>query len=518
MFGKKYLIQSSLLDELDEELLHELDEVVRDNQLARCPFARSGRAELLLHEQNPELAHDVYEERQIRVKDMAFRATLKDDEKRTSSYKTRFGSFDDISGKSPTVDRAARQKAKAPRNEPFSPDLRPKSSMVDLMFNMDGDEELGKGSPSSPSPKPVIAGTPNELDRLPSLSAPQSSIQGYVSSSPPNIVSTPPASAFRPSLLTPVLPDGVVQGEPLQNANPWGSSALPISRLDLREVLAGSKPVHSALSAGLAAQSQEAHSKLTPQKLSQKERKKQLQQQAAQAARQESEVKQQQQQPWNKAGDKKDAPWKTSRAESTTSMSGLLHPDSASNSRPTNLKSNAVDILSSKPIPRRAASPDTRFSGQKSNDVPKLSPTSTRPGSQPITPHSKSYIKRTPNPELEVGLGLADIIGQQQHEQKSRREAVAKRSLQEIQQEQEFQEWWDQESRRTQEEEARRLAREENKDKKKDGGRRSRGTNKSKGGSRGGGVSNSGATAPAPEAGSSSSKGKARATRGKGKT
>ncbi|KAI1200167.1 hypothetical protein F5X97DRAFT_294268 [Nemania serpens] len=512
------MLENHLLDELDEELLHELDEVVRDNQLARCPFARSGRAELLLHEQNPELAHDVYEERQIRVKDMAFRATLKDDEKRTSSYKTRFGSFDDISGKSPTVDRAARQKAKAPRNEPFSPDLRPKSSMVDLMFNMDGDEELGKGSPSSPSPKPVIAGTPNELDRLPSLSAPQSSIQGYVSSSPPNIVSTPPASAFRPSLLTPVLPDGVVQGEPLQNANPWGSSALPISRLDLREVLAGSKPVHSALSAGLAAQSQEAHSKLTPQKLSQKERKKQLQQQAAQAARQESEVKQQQQQPWNKAGDKKDAPWKTSRAESTTSMSGLLHPDSASNSRPTNLKSNAVDILSSKPIPRRAASPDTRFSGQKSNDVPKLSPTSTRPGSQPITPHSKSYIKRTPNPELEVGLGLADIIGQQQHEQKSRREAVAKRSLQEIQQEQEFQEWWDQESRRTQEEEARRLAREENKDKKKDGGRRSRGTNKSKGGSRGGGVSNSGATAPAPEAGSSSSKGKARATRGKGKT
>ncbi|KAI1118222.1 hypothetical protein F5Y14DRAFT_399670 [Nemania sp. NC0429] len=521
------MLENHLLDELDEELLHELDEIVRDNQLARCPFARSGRAELLLHEQNPELAHDLYEERQTRVKDMAFRAALKDDEKRASSYKTRFGSFDDISGISPTVDRAARQKPKATRNAPFSPDLRPKSSIVDLIFNMDGDEELDRGSPSSPSPRPVIAGTPNGLDRLPTLSAPQNSIQGYGSSPPPEIVSTSPASSFRPSLPAPVLPEGEVQGQTLQNANPWGSSALPISRLDLREVLAGSKPLPSALSAGLAAQSQEAHSKLTPQKLSQKERKKQLQQQAEQAARQEAEAKQQLQQPWSQVDKKKDAPWKKAKAEATTSITDLLHPDSASTSRPINPNSIAVDTPSNKSIPRRAASPDTRFSGQKSNNAPKSSPTSTRPGSQPIIPHSKSYIKRAPKPELEVGLGLADIIGQQQHEQQSRREAVAKRSLQEIQQEQEFQEWWDQESRRTQEEEARRLAREENKDKRKEGGgRRGRGTNnKSKGSSRSGGGNNnnnnsngSSAATPLPEAGSSSSKGKARATRGKGKT
>lgn len=51
---------------------------------------------------------------------------------------------------------------------------------------------------------------------------------------------------------------------------------------------------------------------------------------------------------------------------------------------------------------------------------------------------------------------MADILSQQQTEKDIIKEAVAKRSLQEIQQEQEFQEWWDQESRkvRLEEEEA----------------------------------------------------------------
>jgi rhamnose utilization protein RhaD (predicted bifunctional aldolase and dehydrogenase) len=43
---------------------------------------------------------------------------------------------------------------------------------------------------------------------------------------------------------------------------------------------------------------------------------------------------------------------------------------------------------------------------------------------------------------------MADIIGQQRREAEVIKEAVAKRSLQEIQEEQAFQEWWDIESRR----------------------------------------------------------------------
>ncbi|KAI3320330.1 hypothetical protein HD806DRAFT_538521 [Xylariaceae sp. AK1471] len=515
------MLENHLLDDLDQELLYELDEVVRDNQLARCPFARSGRAELLLHEQNPELAEDIDEERRTRVRDMAFKAALKDDEKKITSYKARFASFDGLSGISPTSDRAARLKSKVVRNEPFSPDLRPKTSQVDLIFDMDGDEGSSGSSPISPSPRPVTVDDRDELDRLPSLSIPRRRIQGDVTSDTSKIVSTSPALVSRPAIPAPALPHDATLGRLSAGSSPWKSSALPTTRLDLREMLAESKPAHSALSAGLAAQNREAGSKHIPQKISQKERKRQLQQQAEEVARQEAETQQQSQTPWSKAAEKNDPPWKQTKAAPTTSMKGLLHPDSASPSRPPNPKPLAIaEASSSKSIPRRAASPDTRFSGQKPSNTPRSSPASTRPDPQPLAPHSKSYLKRAPKPEQETGLALADIIGQQQREQQSRREAVAKRSLQEIQQEQAFQEWWDQESRRTQEEEARRLAREEgkDKDKKKDGGRRGRNGNKSKGGSRGGGGGgNKSSAAAPPEAGPSSTRGKGRGIRG-GKT
>ncbi|KAK5626167.1 hypothetical protein RRF57_001882 [Xylaria bambusicola] len=458
------MLENHLLDDLDEDLLSELDNVVRNNQLARLPYARSGAAEILLHEQYPNLAEDIHEERQVRVKDMVFRATFKDDERRSSSYRTRYGSFDDLSSVSPMGDKTARQKSKVARNEPFSPDLRPKTSLADLMFNMEGDEELNDVSPSSPSLRRINTKDHDDLDRLPPLSTPQRGPLESHSLGAPGIVLAPPALASSPALLPPVLSNHVSPQHPL-TANPWGSSNLPISRLNLRETLAESKPVHSALSAGLAAQSRDSGFKTTPQKLSQKERKKQLQQKAEQVAREEAEARQQPQKPWSEVGDKK----------VNLYLGELRHPIRGSQG-----KSQAIH--------------------------------------RSYLQHPRSYIKRAPKIEQEIGLPLADIIGQQQREQQNRREAVAKRSLQEIQQEQEFQEWWDQESRRAQEEEARRVAREGNKDKKKDGGRRGRGNNnRSKDGPRTGTAaagSKKGTTAT-PEAGPSSPKGKGKISRGK---
>lgn len=49
---------------------------------------------------------------------------------------------------------------------------------------------------------------------------------------------------------------------------------------------------------------------------------------------------------------------------------------------------------------------------------------------------------------------MADILSQQAAEKSVVREAVAKRSLQEIQQEQEFLSWWDGEAKRVADEEA----------------------------------------------------------------
>lgn len=484
------LTMTSLLDNLDEELLLELDEVVRDNQLARCPFARSGRADLLLHERYPELASDIDEERQRRVREMAYKVMTKEEEKKiSSSFKARIGSLDDISGVSLTPDKA-RQKSRTPRNEPFSPDLRPKNSQADLMFDMDEDASSSGSSPSSPCPKPLDAGLRKELDQLSSL--PESSWKApkgkSIQRADEAAASPPTPLALRPAISS-TLNGANKRGA--SGAAPWAAAPLPTSKLGLQDIMNESKPSQSALSAELAAEKKEA-AKLTPQKLSQKERKKFLQQQAEEAAREEAQAEQQRLTPWIQVDDKKgSSPWKSSPAPPKSSIKDVLSSEikASSSLAVPGAKPLVVAESSGKSTPRRTASPDTRFPGQnrsgsaarttsgsklqaKSGPSQVVSPSpSSVPENKPLVPHSKSYIQRTPKQsESLIGLGLADIIDHQRREQESVKEAVAKRSLQEIQEEQAFQEWWDQESRRTQEEEARRVAREKDRGEKNKAG------------------------------------------------
>ncbi|KAI5922473.1 BTB/POZ domain-containing protein [Camillea tinctor] len=512
------MLENHLLDNLDDDLISELDEVVRDNQLARCPFARSGRADLVLHEQNPELSNDIEEERQIRVKEMAFKATQKEDDKKlSSSFKTRFGSLDDLSGISPTPEKN-RRKSKAFRNEPFSPVLRPKDSHTDLIFDMD-EEELGTPVPISPSPQPPIPNNQEDLEAISPLARSWKNSKGKSVEGSGAAVASPPAPVSRLNLQPAKSDASPVEKRNSQGGNPWGSSTLPSTRLDLREMLSEAKPARSALSAGLAAEKKDANARPTPQKMSQKERKKQLHQQAEHTARQESQSNQSSQTPWSKVGEKKDSPWQKAGATVKTSLQDVLSAGPVSSTKPPNPKPLVAAEASGESIPRRAASPDTRFSGQKSRSTTSTSTVNPHQDAQPLVPHSKSYFKRQPKQEPDSGLGLADIIGQQQREQQNVRQAVAKRSLQEIQQEQAFQEWWDQESRRMQEEEARRVAREEGREKKKEGGRRGRsGKNRGTGGSRAGG--SGGGNAPTgnntTEAGTSDNvRGRGRGNRGK---
>ncbi|RYP72020.1 hypothetical protein DL771_004489 [Monosporascus sp. 5C6A] len=486
------MLENYLLDDLDEELITELDQVVRQNQLARCPFARSGRAELLLHDRHPRLAEDIDEERQTRVKEMAYKMLQRDEEKKlSSSLKTRFGSLDDSVAGSPAPEKGNR-KSKAAQNEPFTPILRPKESHGDLIFDMDEEESSMIGSPTSPTP--MKRGRQSELD-LRALAEPPRESKGKAIELPEMAISGSPAAQPR-SYVTPSKSLNVPLGRKASDdGNPWGLSALATPRLDLREVLAEAKPPQSALSAGLAAEKKNVTTRQTPQKMSQKERKKYLQQQAELVVQQDTKT---QPQPWAKIEEKKASPWQQTASTPKTPIKDMLSPDAGLKTQPPNPKPLvAIESSAGKSIPRRTASPDTRFPGQKTNKTSANPDKPTRPGSQPLVPHSKSYIKRPPKPEPEMGLGFADIIGQQQREQQSVREAVAKRSLQEIQQEQAFQEWWDQESRRMQEEEARRLAREKGRGEKKEGGGGRRGrANKSKGSNnRGGGSGNNNAEA-----------------------
>ncbi|KUI69895.1 BTB/POZ domain-containing protein 1 [Cytospora mali] len=459
------MLENHLLDDLDSELLEELDEVVRDNQLARYPFAKSGRAEMLLHEQYPELAQDIDEERQRRVKEMAFRANQRDEEKKlSSSLKAKFGSLEEFSPLSPALDKP-RSKAKAGRNEPFSPDLRPKAAQPDLMFNMDDDE----GQVDSPSIRPKKSQDmrrQSDLDQIPPLSGSYRDEKGK--------------SVYRSLVLSPPAGTSIASSQEMciqKSGQPWASAKLPTDKLDLREIMHEASPAHSALSAGIAAQkAKEASARPQQPRLSQKERKRQQQLQAEQAALT----------PSVKTAWEKSSPWQTVTNGSKPSPQDVL-TEAPKKALPST-KSLVAAEGSTQSIPRRTQSPDTRHSGQSRTPAktppvrPSPKPTSSMSNfsadmsSKPVVPHSKSYIKPAPKAEPTLGLSMADIIDQERRNLESVKEAVAKRSLEEIQQEQAFQEWWEEESRRTQEEEARRSTRDRDRENEKGArGRRGRG-------------------------------------------
>lgn len=486
-------LENNLLESLDEEVIKELDAVVRDNQLARFPFVRSGRAELLLYDTYPELAQDIEEERQRRVREMGFKAIQREEERKlSSSLKGRFGSLEDFTSISPSLEKQG-AKARAGRNEPFSPDLRPKSMQADLMFDMDDDE----GPIDSPSIRPQRVSSSrkqSELDQLPPLSGSYRNEKQKAASRSPlasTPVGTPLNLAERPAANTPG-----------KFGNPWASSALATSKLDLREIMNETTPGPSALSAGLAAQkATEALTKPQQARMSQKERKRQQQLQAEQAVR--AGLTPAGKAAWEKetADAKSPSPWKTISTGAKPSLKDATTETPASG--PPATKPLVAAETSAKSIPRRTQSPDTRHSGQSRTPTtappvrPPPKPTAAASSnltstfaaddpSKPIVPHSKSYLKPASKSEPTLGLSMADIIDQEKRQREAVREAVAKRSLMEIQQEQAFQEWWDEESRRTQEEEGRRSARELEREEGRARGRRGRGVKIRSG--RGGGV------------------------------
>ncbi|KAH6617073.1 hypothetical protein F5144DRAFT_551574 [Chaetomium tenue] len=449
------MLENHLLDEVDQDLLLELDEVVRDNQAAQSPFVRSGHAELLLHKRNPWLAEEIDEERQLWVKGLAYKAQREEEKRLLFAAKTRYGSLDDISPLTPTPDRT-RNVSRAERSEAPSPSLRPKASHGDMIFDMD--DEFSPVSSPLARPRKTDEGA-TDLDQIPPLG---SSWKGKGKRVRLDLGSASPSIPFG-TLGTPVksangfnVSPNMVTSTPLQAGQPWGSATTSTSKLDLRDIIQSETATQSMLSEGLAAQkAKETTPKPAQQKISQKEKKRQQQAaQAAQAALLAAKAGGAKN-AWERSPDEPQAsPWQAVSKEKKTPSKGLLSPDA-----PTAI-----------PIHRRTASPDTRFSGQRTpsssshkpnpptptplssttlntpflTSTTTITPTPKPDNLNPITPHSKVYIPpTTPKPDYLLGLGLRDIMGQQTRDKEQVREAAAaaaKRSLPEIQQEQAFQE------------------------------------------------------------------------------
>lgn len=350
------VLENHMIDDLDEDLLLELDEVVRGNQLNCLPFAKSGRSETLLHERHPNLAGDIDEERQRRLRDMTFRATLySDDTRLSSSFKARIGSLDDPISNSPNQDKP-RGKTKATRNAPFSPSIRPKDSSADLMFDMDDEDSLTPESTSSLELRTSAPQTPPTQWHDVVITG-----KGFANSSAEASKSRDAASS------------------PSSNNKTWSSPAMPSAKLDLREIISAqaSSSRVSQLSLSLSAQNSRdessGRSSSMQKPLSQKERKK-IQQQALQKSLNQPRIQ-------VETADVKSSPWQVPATGPKTSLKDVL-----GDSQPSPL------ALSPHPhIPRRSASPDTRFAGQQrsswnpSNDSQSISNPSHRPKHKSLT-------------------------------------------------------------------------------------------------------------------------------------
>ena len=526
------MLENKFLQDLEPEVMAELDRKVRQHQ-ARCISASKSNLTgmALQHKALPELAWDGDEECYTRAKEMSYFESIDDDGVTSSCSKGRFRSFEDFGSTSPTTERERRKSCSAPK-ESLSPVLRPRMSSHDLIFDMDEDEEDGEATHmkalhfSKPTLEMADARVQEAQERSTTLS------------------SSPTCHRTRqlPAQASTTSPSVVSAGQ-AKGGSPWASTVIQPVKVGLKEIMSEASAAASASgpTTGVPTQRRKEFTpgiKSGPTKTSQKDRKGQQQFQLQRAAEVKATTARTPEKTWETLG-AKPSPWKVKPVTAGTSwkdiLSGASEPGSIAQGGQA--KANAATESSAgKLAPRRTASPDTRFCGQARKAT--LTPTdatrsktltsgsSASSSAAFLAPRASNYTTASKvGPAL--ALSMAEIIGQQQREQEIVKEAVAKRSLVEIQQEQEFQEWWDQESRRTQEEMARRAARNREKEERDKaakgrgcrGGRRGgcgRTGARSAGGKPAAGLSASTAQAAVTGAGGRGKRGRGRATSNSG--
>ncbi|KAF2193376.1 hypothetical protein K469DRAFT_551076 [Zopfia rhizophila CBS 207.26] len=467
------VMQNGSLDELDEDLLLELNQVVRDNQLATLPFARSGRAETLLFDKHPELAETIERAKRAKI-DSVVLSNKFSDGGGMASTSFRAQSLEELST-SPLRHRTRRKASRETKTETDSPSVTPalngKGSVPDLIFEMsDGeDEELEIGQKIQPprftehhaTQKPI--GSPEET---------WSAVRRMSESSSHGLGVDVPASLQLPSLAT----SGAtkVTKPPGQ---PWGAKSLGGAKLDLRDIMAqASTDRTSNLTLGLSRQAKEERpSGSFHTKMSQKERKR-LQQ--AQQLGQPTTLEKPQPapltvSPWQAVSQRRPIP------SGSPAVASSPQPSRTPSTPQLTMRQTIANTKQRSPQPPSPPSRTASSSAQPSQNRPG---SSSGPGmsvsTHPIsTPHSVRHIPLPSHSPTSPSqhLTMMEILSQQEAEKNYIKDAAAKRSLQEIQQEQEFQEWWDQESKRVMLEEEQRKRAEERAAKSARGRSRGRG-------------------------------------------
>jgi hypothetical protein len=436
------------LDELDDDLLHELNEVARENQLAYLPFARSGRAEALLFEQYPELAERI--ERGKRAKVDAIVLSNKYASADTPSASFRAQSLEEVSA-SPLRQRNRRRASNQTKNEAKSPTLTPqlkgKSSAADLMFEMSDGEGEDEERTNNIKPPRFTSGQEKPGEQV--IGTPQSP---WAISVRHKVPGTMEDGFISPSSL----PPSAVSGNRTPS-QPWGTAPLASAKLDLKDIMAQtSSDQPSGLALGLAKEERERARAAQP-KMSQKERKR-LQQAELQGVKVEAA----------QPAPPTVSPWQAASSYRKPSANQIFAPSAATSPPQQPLSQPSPQPARTTSTPQltmrqtiakgKGKGKDKEAGGQDASSPsrPAASERGMSVSNTPIpVPMSVRHIPLPSHSPTSPSqhLSMMEILSLQEAEKTSIRDAAAKRSLEEIQQEQEFQQWWEAESKRAIEEE-----------------------------------------------------------------
>ncbi|KAK5189835.1 hypothetical protein LTR99_006338 [Exophiala xenobiotica] len=440
------MLEMKLLDELDEDLLAELDAVVQANQLAFLPFARSDRAEAELLENYPDLSADIETSRQRRIDSMGLRSRLAEDEARhASAAKFRVGSIDRQMSSSVPKSPLLTPSGESPAITPSpSPAIAPNDTMDDLPFEMDDDSPRMLPGPANERPQSIAksppvreyAGPMSKSKTTTELSnTPRTPRAGFPSSSRPRSEDVLPS---------PSPPVAIAGFETSRAAWHLPVHSPPKDGLkDIMEQTSASRV--SNLTQAMRTVSAPAKGGV---KMSQKERKRQQQLLKDQEATTSlSPI------PSKEQSTKVPSPWQTVAKPPKSAASPILAKPDATTDMATQSPARSAMTMRQTVAGGSSTAKSSGKDADYGRSLPELAPPS-----KPAAPQIQS-IRHTPLPSrtgsaIDARTSMAEILAQQQFEKTAVKEAVAKRSLQEIQQEQEFQQWWDNESRRVQEEEA----------------------------------------------------------------
>lgn len=446
---RQTLILVRSLDELDDDLLRELNEVARENQLAYLPFARSGRAEALLFERYPDLAEKIERGNRAKIDAIVLSNKYANFDAHSASFRAQ--SLEEISA-SPLRQRNRRRASNQAKSEAKSPALTPqlkgKSSVADLMFEMSDGEDEDASLLDKIKPPRFVSEQAKTVDQ--SLGEPQSP---WTTNMKQNTLNNIEDGFISPSSL----PPSAFSGSRTPN-QPWGTAPLASSKLDLKDIMAqtsSDKP--SGLALGLAKEERERARAAQP-KMSQKERKR-MQQAELQGLKVEAaQPAPPAVSPWQAASYRKPS------ANQILAPSAATPPPQQPSSQPSPQPARATStpqLTMRQTIAKgkgKGKSKDKEASAQgaSSPSWPSASERGMSVSNTPIpVPMSVRHIPLPSHSPTSPSqhLSMMEILSLQEAEKSSIRDAAAKRSLEEIQQEQEFQQWWEAESKRAIEEE-----------------------------------------------------------------